>query len=165
MRRECQESCRVCQSAPSSHLYRRPRNCLADDQECTNYNSLCGVWAWMGRCTAGAGSSARQVLATCPLACAVCIPADAGISEVGTWGVQGVHHVSRSAWVKTDAASRRISTDVSFAVLLAAAPKRCEVHSVPLYPPGLRYSLTVISPQINIVSRRDALRPRRRFMS
>uniref|UniRef100_A0A914UHF3 ShKT domain-containing protein n=1 Tax=Plectus sambesii TaxID=2011161 RepID=A0A914UHF3_9BILA len=61
MRRECQESCRVCQN----------------DQECTNYNSLCGVWAWMGRCTGGAGSSARQVLTTCPLACGVCLPRSA----------------------------------------------------------------------------------------
>ena len=33
----------------------------------------------------------------------------------------GVQNVPRSAWVKTDAASRRVSTDVAFAVLLAAS--------------------------------------------
>jgi hypothetical protein len=69
--------------------------------------------------------------------------------------MQGVQNVPRSAWVKTDAASRRVSTDVAFAVLLVASvfthavrcilsvfrralrgtlyqflPTRCEVHSV-----------------------------------
>ena len=45
--------------------------------------------------------------------------------EVGTWGggSPGAHlqSVPRSAWVKTDAASRRVSTDVAFAVLVIAA--------------------------------------------
>jgi hypothetical protein len=36
-------------------------------------------------------------------------------------GVQGVQNVPRSALVKTNVASRRISTDVAFAVLLAAS--------------------------------------------
>jgi hypothetical protein len=44
------------------------------------------------------------------------------VAEVGTWGrVQGVQNVPRSAWVKTDAASRRVSTDIAFAVLPAAS--------------------------------------------
>ena len=40
---------------------------------------------------------------------------------LGGGKVQGVQSVPRNAWVKTDAASRRVSTDVVFAVLLAAS--------------------------------------------
>jgi hypothetical protein len=36
-------------------------------------------------------------------------------------GVQGVQNVHRSAWGKTDAASVCVSTDIAFAVLLAAS--------------------------------------------
>jgi hypothetical protein len=42
-------------------------------------------------------------------------------AEAGTWGVQERQNVPRSAWVKTDAASVWVSTDVAFAVLLAAS--------------------------------------------
>ena len=41
------------------------------------------------------------------------------VAEVDTWGQ--VHNVPRSAWVKTHAVSVRVSTDVAFAVLLAAS--------------------------------------------
>jgi hypothetical protein len=42
-------------------------------------------------------------------------------AELGTWGIKGVQNVPRSGWVKTDAASVSVSTDVAFDVSLAAS--------------------------------------------
>jgi hypothetical protein len=43
-----------------------------------------------------------------------------GRGRGGHLGVQGIQNIPRSAWVKTDAVSRRFSTVVAFAVLLTA---------------------------------------------
>jgi hypothetical protein len=51
----------------------------------------------------------------------------------------GVQNVSRSAWVKTDAASMCVSTDAAVALpfcWFCVLPTRCEVHSVPPVPPS-----------------------------
>ena len=56
----------------------------------------------------------------------------------GGGGLQGVQNISRSAWVKTDAASRRVSIDVAFAVLLAASVSTHVLRGtlcIPLPPP------------------------------
>ena len=55
----------------------------------------------------------------------------------GHLGVQGVQSIPRSAWVKTDAASRRVSADVACAVLLAASGS---------YPRDARYILYPCTP-------------------
>ena len=62
-------------------------------------------------------------------------------------GGTGVQNVPRSAWVKTDAASRHVSTDVTFAVLLAASVLTHALRGTyilyPSYPPPLGAHLCI----------------------
>jgi hypothetical protein len=81
------------------------------------------------------------------------------VSAVQRWvheGVQRVQNVSRCAWVKTDAASVCVSTDVAFTVFFGSVgfyPRAARYILYPLYPPQvstsgvasfLRFHLTLL---------------------